>query len=492
MFVPLGKLTAEEDLRWRSGEIYHGGPSHDHQPSSGDNRHPAAPLGWHGEVVGPCRVAPPPQEVPLPRSLTAAAACSDPSTFKSPTPSASNNTTGTGNSSNGDGTGNSFNSDSGNSNSNSSKPRSPGTGKSSSSRTSGRSSSAESGLSSLGMSSISQPRRTSRPAFTSEPVPASAVMKAMSGQWRGDQGEIYTLLFPHANRWTCICCDSAGVAMVDLLFDEEFGFVWWGKDKAYFVMGAEIVVSNHWARWYAAEDTWARKPRFAWTRLDPSQPKSLSVTSQASPGLPMGQGLPMNQVSRFNLNEFSMPTAETLALQNGEVLEQVCPHAGPSDAAVAEAATRATAEIMQQLVEQGGHGKIWFPQWNQKYRDLLGSLFDFLAAQPDKFTIRAQKDSRRFTVTVADPVAQTVLSATRKCLEKLAVRAVMKQVTAKGEFGVVDMPDWKDTYAAHLGTLRSFLEGRPEFVVIPKRGNKFSLALAESGTGHAKPDGVSA
>jgi len=200
----------------------------------------------------------------------------------------------------------------------------------------------------------------------------------------------------------------------------------------------------------------------------------------------------MNQVSRFNLNEFSMPTAETLALQNGEVLEQVCPHAGPSDAAVAEAATRATAEIMQQLVEQGGHGKIWFPQWNQKYRDLLGSLFDFLAAQPDKFTIRAQKDSRRFTVTVADPVAQTVLSATRKCLEKLAVRAVMKQVTAKGEFGVVDMPDWKDTYAAHLGTLRSFLEGRPEFVVIPKRGNNFSLALAESGTGHAVPDRVSA
>jgi len=298
-------------------------------------------------------------------------------------------------------------------------------------------------------------------------------MKAMSGQWRGDQGEIYTLLFPHANRWTCICCDSAGVAMVDLLFDEEFGFVWWGKDKAYFVMGAEIVVSNHWARWYAAEDTWARKPRFAWTRLDPSQPKSLSVTSQASPGLPMGQGLPMNQVSHFNA--FSMPMAESLALQ---CAEQAALHAGPSDAAVAEAAARANGEITQQLVEQGGHGKIWLPQWNQEYRDLLGPLFDFLAAQPDRFAVRAPKDSRRFTVAVADPVAHGELGATRKCLARLAVQEVMKQVTAKGDFGVVSMPDWKETYATHLGTLRSFLEGRPEFVVARKRGSKFALALA--------------
>ena len=192
MFIPLGRLTAEEDLRWRSGKMYHG-PSHDHQPRSGDNRHLAAPLGWHGEVVGPCRVAPPPKEVPLPRSMTAPV-CIARSAFKSPTPSASNNTTGTGNSSNS--TGNSFNSNS--SNSNSSKSRSPGTGKSSSSRTSRRSSLAESGLSGHGMCIISQPPRTSRPAFTSEPVPATAVMKAMSGQWRGDQGEIYTLLFPHA------------------------------------------------------------------------------------------------------------------------------------------------------------------------------------------------------------------------------------------------------------------------------------------------------
>ena len=73
-------------------------------------------------------------------------------------------------------------------------------------------------------------------------------------------------------------------------------------------MGAEIVASNHWARWYAAEDTWAPKPRFAWTRLDPSQPKpQSSLIGQAS------QGLPMDQVSRFNA--FSMPTAESLALQ---------------------------------------------------------------------------------------------------------------------------------------------------------------------------------
>jgi hypothetical protein len=54
----------------------------------------------------------------------------------------------------------------------------------------------------------------------------------------------------------------------------------------------------------------------------------------------------------------------------------------------------------------------------------------------------------------------------------------MKQVTERGSLGVVNLPDWKDTFSPLLGSLRPFLEGRPEFVVMPKRGGKFSVALS--------------
>ena len=55
---------------------------------------------------------------------------------------------------------------------------------------------------------------------------------------------------------------------------------------------------------------------------------------------------------------------------------------------------------------------------------------------------------------------------------------VMKQVTERGSVGVVSIPDWKVTFLPHLGALRAFLESRPEFVVIPKRGGKFNVAPA--------------
>jgi hypothetical protein len=276
---------------------------------------------------------------------------------------------------------------------------------------------------------------------TTEPLAASAVMKAMSGTWVGEQGETYTLLFPDINRWNCVCCEAQGLAMADLSFDEELGLVWWGKQKVYFVMAAEVVVNNHCARWYTQTpggDTWTQKPSFVWTRQEPTA----SSNSPAS-------------------------SIDLIDLAQSECLPP------PSIESIAEAASRATHEVMRQLLDQGGQGKIWLPHWNEQYRDLLGPCRDFLAAQPGKFIVNSSKGSRKYTVAVVDQSASLELDVTRKCLAKVAVREVMKQVEG---VGVVSMPDWKDTFSAHLGTLRSFLESRPEFVVIPRRGGKFHVA----------------
>ena len=200
-------------------------------------------------------------------------------------------------------------------------------------------------------------------------------MKAMSGTWLGEQGETYTLLFPETLRWNCVCFDTQGVAMVELSFDKELGLVWWGTGKAFFMKGAQVVVNDRRAEWYAAEKG-TQKPSFVWTREEAKPP-----AHEARP-------------------------------------------ARPADACVAEAAERATREIISQLLEQGGDGRLSLPQWNKEYRGLLGPLRDFLAAQPDKFIMTTLKGSRKYTVAVVESSANAELDATRRCLAKLAAREV--------------------------------------------------------------------
>mmetsp|Transcript_1600 Transcript_1600/g.3161 ORF Transcript_1600/g.3161 Transcript_1600/m.3161 type:complete len:392 (-) Transcript_1600:445-1620(-) len=373
-------LTADAECDWRSGEIYRDG-----------SRLPPALM--HSPIRGPCKGAPAPQEVPLPRSLTAP-------TYHTPSVRECH------------------------------KPRrgSGSTSDTSSTEGSGMTTPKRgSGESGSGSTSSIYPQRTpwrQHESLTSEPLPASAVMKAMSGTWLGEQGETYTLLFPETLRWSCVCFDTQGVAMVELSFDKELGLVWWGTGKAFFMKGAQVVVNDHRVEWYAAE-TGTRKPSFVWTREEAKSP-----AREARPARPL-------------------------------------------DACVAEAAERATREIISQLLGQGGDGRLSLPHWSKEYRGLLGPLRDFLAAQPGKFIVNSSMGSRKYTVAVVDQSANFELDVTRKCLAKLAVREVMQQVEG---VGVVSMPDWKDTFSAHLGTLRSFLESRPEFVVIPRRGGKFHVA----------------
>lgn len=267
-------------------------------------------------------------------------------------------------------------------------------------------------------------------------------MEAMIGTWLGEQGETFTLLFPETLQWSCVCFDKlTGVTVVQLTFDEELGHLWWGKGMAFFAKGAEVVANGRRAsvRWYAAE-AGTQTPRFVWTRLEEAD-------------TPPPHTPPPRQARNSRLGE----------------------------ASVAEAAERVTSEIIAQLLEQGGEGRIRLPHWKEQYHVLLGPLRDFLAARPDKFIVTTLKGSRDYTVAVVEPSATAKLDETRRCLAQIAVREILQQVTENGSVGQVCVTDWKERFSAHLGPLRSFLDGRPEFVVIPKflkRRGKFNVALA--------------
>lgn len=60
-----------------------------------------------------------------------------------------------------------------------------------------------------------------------------------------------------------------------------------------------------------------------------------------------------------------------------------------------------------------------------------------------------------------------------------AIEEINRQLGTPGHNGYVWLAHWKETYAPHLGTLRTFLESRPDkFTVIPGNGRSFRVASA--------------
>lgn len=65
-------------------------------------------------------------------------------------------------------------------------------------------------------------------------------------------------------------------------------------------------------------------------------------------------------------------------------------------------------------------------------------------------------------------------------LADAAIAEVERQLRAPGNKGFVWVTCWNEWYLRHLGTLRSFLESRPDrFVVHPGRGRGYTVSLAE-------------
>jgi len=116
----------------------------------------------------------------------------------------------------------------------------------------------------------------------------------------------------------------------------------------------------------------------------------------------------------------------------------------------------ALREIEEQLDRQAIHSRFQVPQWSERYEPTLGPLRAFLANYPEKFAVRDFADGDISVLRTRDLLAQR------------AIAEVETQLVGTGHPIRLHMPHWNDTFAATLGTLRGFLESRPD---------KFSVTL---------------
>eukprot|EP00747_Dinoflagellata_sp_TGD_P067445 gnl/TRDRNA2_/TRDRNA2_155274_c1_seq1.p1 gnl/TRDRNA2_/TRDRNA2_155274_c1~~gnl/TRDRNA2_/TRDRNA2_155274_c1_seq1.p1 ORF type:complete len:307 (+),score=57.77 gnl/TRDRNA2_/TRDRNA2_155274_c1_seq1:68-922(+) len=153
----------------------------------------------------------------------------------------------------------------------------------------------------------------------------------------------------------------------------------------------------------------------------------------------------------------------------------------------------AIREIKDQLSWPGSDGRVWIEGWGQRYQESLGTLREFLESRPDKFSV-IPGEGKKFTVAIVGgasdawagkrkqevpdgPPAKKAKTAPHAgSLEANAIREINEQLLAAGNQGNVWIAGWGSRYQASLGTLREFLESKPDhFTVIPGEGRKFTV-----------------
>jgi len=132
----------------------------------------------------------------------------------------------------------------------------------------------------------------------------------------------------------------------------------------------------------------------------------------------------------------------------------------------------------------------------------LGSLREFLESRPDKFTVMPG-EGRKYTVALAGkraleaqydgPPAKKTKTETNQAtsgwdpLVGSAIREIKEQLSQPDNDGYVYVNDWGQRFQASLGTLREFLESRPDkFVVTPGAGKRYTVALVDKANWQAK------
>jgi len=252
-------------------------------------------------------------------------------------------------------------------------------------------------------------------------VMLTAVKKALAGHWLDDNHGTYRIDFHEETRWTCVLEGADRSLRFPLSYDARRNVIWWGADKTHFIDASAVFERPDEIRWYQSGDTERHQPEFAWYRFSPAE----------------------------DMNDY-----------------EVCK-------------SSAIEEIEEQLLSPGNDGRVRISLWDQRYGRCLGSLKNFLASCPDKFTV-IPGDGYRFTVT---PVCKATNGSHLGSIVANAIWEIEDQLYAPDSKGYIWINRWNERYLPYLGTLRDFLESRPDkFNVIPGKGKGFQVWPADRRT----------
>lgn len=174
---------------------------------------------------------------------------------------------------------------------------------------------------------------------------------------------------------------------------------------------------------------------------------------------------------------------------------------------------QAIREIRALVQAEGGQGRIWIENWGKRYGEACGgNLREFIESHSDKFTVLPGKGKAFEVVLVGKSIAgkgaPAVLSAAHKRTRgnsgqqaiadgrptkrqrtshdvghdpvvAQAITEIKLQLREQGGQGQVWVDGWNKRFKDSLGTLREFLECRPDkFEVMPGEGTRFQVKIA--------------
>jgi len=162
----------------------------------------------------------------------------------------------------------------------------------------------------------------------------------------------------------------------------------------------------------------------------------------------------------------------------------------------------AIQEIKAQLNAQGGVGIVRIENWQERYAAELGPLKQFLLSRPDKFNV-VPEGNGKFYVELVDLGGATssrgrgkgndvgrgqyLVNESRDFVSD-AIRIIKQQLKEQGGSGKVRIEDWATTFAPRLGTLREFLESRPDKFTVHRAGRGFVASLVDGRANVAAPN----
>mmetsp|Transcript_34344 Transcript_34344/g.80144 ORF Transcript_34344/g.80144 Transcript_34344/m.80144 type:complete len:437 (-) Transcript_34344:18-1328(-) len=282
---------------------------------------------------------------------------------------------------------------------------------------------------------------------TPQDVDLTSLKQQLAGEWLGRQGCKYQVVFGdlHDIRVTRVHQDSPAQPDVPLYLDIRERFMWWGKDRLYFLDLSEVDWMSEPASLVWRDPGCGQRPDMEWQR--PTHERNDSSGSQVRVQR-WARRTPLQTGEDVAQEPASMPTpADSVPAQSASSPQDVeakprQPKAQTSSRAVWKPVVR--ADSTDKALE--GEAKLWKLQQTA------------LAGVPD--------ESRKAAADRKDELAEE------------ALREIISQLKRPGNGGYVWVDDWNERFNATLGTVRNFIESKPDkFQVTPTTGRGYRVML---------------